>query len=46
VNRVRRYNQVVHIKTNRPPGTAGAGPVTEAGVCVQGSGGSELKTVT
>lgn len=46
MSRIRHYSQVVHVKTSRPPGTAGTGPVTEAGVCVQGSGGSEQKTVT
>jgi len=46
VTRIRFYSQVVKIKTNRQPQTAGVGPVTEAGVAVEGSGGSETKTVT
>jgi hypothetical protein len=46
VSRIRCYSAVVKIKTNRPPGTPGTGPVTEAGVCVEGSGGSETKQVT
>jgi hypothetical protein len=42
----RGFSQNAHIKTNRQPGVPGSGPVTEAGISVQGSGGSEQKTVT